>query len=45
MNGLLGGFQEAYDKVATEDTGRLGIAQEMLRKSTDFLRRIVAPAN
>ena len=25
------------------DIGRLGIAQEILRKSTDFLRRIIAP--
>ena len=36
-------LQEAYDKVALEDVGRLCIAQDMLRRSTDFLRRIVAP--
>ena len=36
-------IREAYEKVAREEIGRLGIVQEMLRKSTDLLRRIVAP--
>ena len=36
-------LQEAYDNVVVEDIGRLSIAQQNLRKSTDFLRRIVAP--
>ena len=30
------GVEEAYDKVASEDVGRLSIAQDILRKSTDF---------
>ena len=34
-------LQEAYDKVAMEDIGRLSIAQEISRNSTDFLRRII----
>ena len=37
--------KESYDKVAWEDIGRLGIAQDILRKSTDFLRRIIALAS
>ena len=32
---------EAHDKVALEDIGRFSNAQENLRKSTDFLRRII----
>ena len=36
---------EAFDKVAMEDIGRLSIAQDMSRKSTDFLRRINAPVH
>ena len=38
-NGFKLGFKEASDKVASEDVGRLGITQDILRKSTDFLRR------
>ena len=38
-------IREAYEKVAKERIGRLGIVQEILRKSTDFLRRIIAPAD
>ena len=38
-------IQEAYDKVAMEDIGRLSIAQEILRKITYFLRQIVAPVD
>ena len=30
-------LQEAYDKVALEDIDRLSVAQDILRKSTDFL--------
>ena len=37
--------REAHEKVAMDDFGRLGIAQEILRKSTDFLRRIIAPVD
>ena len=36
-------LQEAHDKVAMEDIGRSSIAQEISRKSTDFMRRIIAP--
>ena len=37
-------IREAYETVAMgDDTGRLGTAQEILRKSTDFLRRIIEP--
>ena len=35
-------LQEAYDKVVLEDIRHLIIAQDILRKSTDFLRRIIA---
>ena len=38
-------IREAYEKVAMDDIGRLGIVQEILRKSTDFLRRIIAPVD
>ena len=38
-------LQEAYDKVALEDIGRLSIAEDILRKSMDFLRRIIAPVD
>ena len=37
--------REAYEKVAMDDIGRLDIAQDILRKSTDFLRRIIAPVD
>ena len=39
------GIREDYEKVATDDIGRLSIAQEILRKSTDTLRRIIAPVD
>ena len=32
-----------YDRVASEDIGRLSIARDILQKSFDFLRRIIAP--
>ena len=38
-------IREAYERMAMDDIGRLGIAQEILRKSTDFLRRIIAPVD
>ena len=38
-------IREAYEKVAKGENGRLGIVQEILRKSTDFLRRVTAPVN
>ena len=37
--------KESNCKVASEDIGRLSIAQDILRKSTDLLRRIIAPAS
>ena len=37
--------KESYDNVASEDIGRLSIAQNILRKSTDVLRRIIALAS
>ena len=43
LNGPFERIREACEKVAMNDIGRLGIAQEILRKSTDFLRRIIAP--
>ena len=36
-------IREAYEKGAKDVSGRLGIVQEILRKSTYFLRRAVAP--
>ena len=36
------GLEEACDMVASEDVGRLSIAQDIVRKSTDFLRIILA---
>ena len=39
-------WTEAYDKVAAmEDIGRLSIVQDILRKSTGVLRRIIAPVD
>ena len=38
-------LQEACEKVAMEDVGRLNIAHEILRKSTNFFRRIIAPVS
>ena len=35
--------KECCGKVESEDKGRLSIAQDILRESTDFLRRIIAP--
>ena len=35
--------REAYAKVAKYEIGRLGIVQENPRKSTHFLRRVIAP--
>ena len=36
--------REAFEKVAKDEAGRLNIVQGSLLKSTDFLRRIIAPA-
>ena len=37
-------IREAYEKVAKDEIGRLGTVHEKsLRKSTDFLRRVIAP--
>ena len=38
-------LREAYEKVAMDDIGRLSIAQDIFRKNTDFLRRIIAPVD
>ena len=38
-------LQEAYEQVAMGDIDRLSIAKEILRKSTEFLRRIIAPGD
>ena len=35
--------REAYEKVTKKEVGHLGIVQDILRKSTNFLRRIIAP--
>ena len=35
--------RDAHEKVVKEEAGRLGIVWEILRKSTDFLRRVIAP--
>ena len=35
--------RKAYEKVAKAEIGRIGIVQEILKKSTDFLRRVIAP--
>ena len=35
-------LREAYEKVARDEIGRMGFVQEILRKSTDFLRRVIA---
>ena len=36
-------IRETHEKVASDEIGRLGIVQEILRKSSDFLRRVIAP--
>ena len=36
-------IREASEKVAKDGIGRLGIVQEILRKSTDFLLPVIAP--
>ena len=33
--------KESYDKVVSEDIGRLSVAQNIFRERTDFLRRII----
>ena len=35
--------KECFEKVETEDIGRLSIAQDIFGESTDFLRAIIAP--
>ena len=37
--------KESYDKVASEDVGRLSIVQDVLRKNIDFLSGIIALAS
>ena len=37
-------YAKPMKKVARDEIGRMGIVQEILRKSTDFLRRVIAPA-
>ena len=36
-------IREAHERVAREEVGSLGLVQEILVKSTDFPRRIIAP--
>ena len=36
-------IRKAYEKVAKDEIGRVGIVKEILRNSTEFLRRIIAP--
>ena len=36
-------IREAYEKVARDEIRRMGVVQEILRKSTDILRRVIAP--
>ena len=38
-------IRETYEKVAMDDISRLGNAQDIQGKSTDFLRRIIAPVD
>ena len=38
-----GTVRQAHEKVVKEEAGRLGIVREILRKSTGFLRRSIAP--
>ena len=35
--------KECYEKVESEEKGRLSIAQDILRNSMDFLMRIIVP--
>ena len=37
--------RECYNEVELEDEGRISIAQDILGKSTDFLRRLIAPSD
>ena len=37
--------REACEKVAKDEVGRVGIVQGLLRKNTDFLRRVIAPVD
>ena len=37
--------KESDEKSALEDTGRISIPQDILRKNADFLRRIIAPVS
>ena len=37
--------RECYNEVEIEDEGRVSVAQDILRKSADFLRRINAPSD
>ena len=45
MNGPFERLEEACEMVAMDDIGRLSIAQEILRNSTGFWRRIIAPVD
>ena len=36
-------IRDAHEKAVKEEAGRLGTARGILRKSTDFLRRTIAP--
>ena len=37
-------IKEAFEQVAQDEAGKLSIVQEVMIRSTDYLRRIIAPA-
>ena len=37
-------IREAFEKMAKDEAGSLSIVQGIMLKSTDFVRRIIAPA-
>ena len=36
-------IREAFEKVAIDEAGRLNIVQGIMLRSTDFVRRVIAP--
>ena len=38
------GTQEAFEQVAQDEAGKLSVVQEIMSRSTGYLRRIIAPA-
>ena len=39
-----GSIREAFERLARDEAGNVSIVQRIMLKSTDFLRRIIAPA-